>query len=453
MKKNIKILIASLSVLTVAATVTAITVPLVMNAKQIDDSNFIKDNTVKTATIKENSLMKEILEANTEKAMRDKVKEFNKQVDIWDKVFTFTNDNNKNVTNVVNEVMFSLDNDSTTKQAIFSIKYKDGIQAASGANIVKVNVNSIKDLSVTRVDDFDIKVQEISDKLNDLLKKEPTQLDQKKLYDSWGTNIPTEISSGVRNLFNFKEGGEKTWTMFVKDISVTPGQYQVGEEMPPIGVKVNLKSGYLISSNNEKELKFDIVVKNPTIDLDIAESTDYNDKLINATKVLNGLLTGDFNEQKEIYEGWNNKSAPNTFKESIKGILSFNNGSVSWDLAVKDVVLTTGTFPSQPGEQIPSVGISIKLNDIYSISSGEQLLSFNSNDLGNSNLINIKVTGEIEAAAAATTYLETIVTGSYDEQETAYTNLNGNATEEFINSIKNEIIFNGGNVSWDDAVA
>ncbi|MGL5640063.1 MAG: hypothetical protein ACRDCD_00155, partial [Mycoplasmoidaceae bacterium] len=356
MRKNIKILIASLSVLTVAATVTAITVPLVMNAKQIDDSNFIKNKTVKTVSIKDNS-MDQILKANTEAKMRAEVKKMNDNKS-WDNFFTFTNENDGLLTDIVSEVIFSLENND---KAVFAINYIDDIKITNGSNIVKVNLNTGS--FVTRADDFQDKIDLVSNKLNDLLKKESSIDAQKIIFDGWGKNTPIEIRDGLVDSLIFNT--EDKWDLVVKEIIVTPeANYEPSVKKPNLAIQVKLNNGYIISSDDEQKLKFNITL-DPIIGLSISKSTDYNNLLTNATNVLNSLLTGDFNNQKEIYEGWNNNPAPDNFKNAIKGILSFNNGSVKWDDAVEDVILKTATFPTKPGEPIPPVEIKINLKDVY----------------------------------------------------------------------------------------
>ncbi|MGL5591374.1 MAG: hypothetical protein ACRDCF_01415 [Mycoplasmoidaceae bacterium] len=409
MKKSIIIAISSLSVLLAASTVTAITVPLVMQAKESNISNDIKNNTIKKVEIKKSDSLSKILTSATEEEMIKEVKEIN-QNKSWDSIFTFTNENGKELTNIVNEVIFNLDTNPSIPQAVFAINYNEGIKSTGDSNIIKTNIESF----VKRTDDFDKKIEDISNQLIALLKKEITAEGKQAIYKEWGTNVPIEITKGVIDLFEFQT--EDTWDKIVKEIIVTPKEYEVGQKIPDLEIKVNLNSNYISYSEIEKLLKFNIPV-NHFIDLYISKSSDYEEKLANATNVLIDLLKGDFYEQEAEYKKWNNKSAPIEFKEAIKGILSFNKSkNLNWDDIVKDITLTTGTFPNKPLQAIPNVGVQIILNDAYS-SYDRELLTFDCNALGNSNRINVDVTRDeakideaeqvlIDALNAKTTYTQ-----------------------------------------------
>ncbi|MGL5246526.1 MAG: hypothetical protein ACRC8C_03090, partial [Mycoplasmoidaceae bacterium] len=443
--------IASLSVLTVAATITAITVPVVMNANQISSDNSIKNDTVKTATIKSSPMADQILKADSEQVMITKVKEFNANKK-WDEVFSFTNENDGSLTNVVKEVIFSLESNTI---AVFAINYIDDVKITNGANIVKATVN-IVDNFVTKAADFDNKIKDISNKLNDLLKKETTQADQKKLYDSW-TTTPKEIENGLVDSFKFDT--TDNWNTVVKDISVIPGSYQIGETMPPLGIQVNLNNKYITSSLDKELLKFNINV-DPTMDLTIENAIDHEGKLTAATNALKGLLVGDFNAQKAIYQGWNNKT-PVELENAIKDIVTFKNGAtvLAWETVVKNVTLKTGAFPETPNVVIPEVTITINLNDVYNANFGEKFLTITSGDLSTSGNINVTVIKEDanhanKLAAAKEVLTKALAGKSLSEQKVIYDGWKTKTPVGFEDAIKDIVTFKNGtnDLTWGDAV-
>ncbi|MGL5246153.1 MAG: hypothetical protein ACRC8C_01130, partial [Mycoplasmoidaceae bacterium] len=391
--------IASLSVLTVAATITAITVPVVMNANQISSDNSIKNDTVKTATIKSSSMADQILKADSEQVMITKVKEFNANKK-WDEVFSFTNENDGSLTNVVKEVIFSLESNTI---AVFAINYNDDVKITNGANIVKATVN-IVDNFVTRVPYFNGIISDITNKLNDLLKKQENKQAQKKLYDSW-TTTPKEIENGLVDSFKFDT--TDNWNTVVKNISVIPGSYQIDEPMPPLRIQVNLNSWYITSSLDKELLKFNINV-DPLMKLDIYKSNDYETKLKYARTALTLLLINkDFNAQKAEYESWE-KTTPNDLVTAIEGIVKFknvgsiNNENLPWNDIFESVTIATGIFPALPGQYIPGVEITININNKYSFNQGQKYLTFNMGTFGGSSNIALTVDNSPQHATKLT---------------------------------------------------
>ncbi|MGL5591117.1 MAG: hypothetical protein ACRDCF_00035, partial [Mycoplasmoidaceae bacterium] len=271
--------------------------------------------------------------------------------------------------------------------------------------------------------------------------------EQETAYTNLNGDATEEFINSIKNEIIFN-GGNVSWDDAVANVTLTTGTFPIEgsiDEIPGVEITIVLKDAY----STDNPIKFtsgtlgQVGKKNLVVTGEIEAAAA-------ATTYLETIVTGSYDEQKTAYTNLNG-NATEEFINSIKNEIIFNGGNVSWDDAVANVTLTTGTFPSEGSiDEIPGVEITIVLKDAYST---DNPIKFTSGTLGQVGTKNLVVTGEIEAEAAATTYLETIVTGSYDEQKTAYKNLDGNATEEFINSIKNEIIFNGGSVSWDDAVA
>ncbi|MGL4617270.1 MAG: hypothetical protein ACRCUM_03445, partial [Mycoplasmoidaceae bacterium] len=276
---------------------------------------------------------------------------------------------------------------------------------------------------------------------------------QRNIYDGWTVdNLPNGFLNAIKGAFNFGDGLD--WDIVVDNITLTKGDFPdtSGQPIPNIEVLVNVSSDYIPTNPETLKIVFDGLGTTGLINLEVKKSDSYDDILTKATGSLLNLLTGDFIEQREKYNGWNNNSAPIEFREQIKGILSFNNETIDWDNVVEDVVLNTAEFPSKPGDAIPPVGISINLKDIYNISSGKEYLSFNSNSFGSSNNANVSIGNMPEVQTAATTYLKGLLTGNHDNQRKVYESWDKKPNPGLESEIQKIVKFNDASFEWKNVV-
>ncbi|MGL5640512.1 MAG: hypothetical protein ACRDCD_02580, partial [Mycoplasmoidaceae bacterium] len=239
MRKNTKMLIIGLSVISVVSTAAAITVPLLMHFNQDDKNGASKDSTIKKVVVKEGGLIDEILTLATEENMITKVEEFNKSNN-WDSVFTFTNENEKIVTSVVKEVIFNLDTKPTIDQGVFTIIYKDEIKAASGANVIRVNRSDIA-LDVSIIDPA--KLTAATNLLANLLTAASDFAAQESLYNSWATTPPQGLETIIEDIVIFNQG-QIDWSTAVSGFEISVGTINAGQKIPGVNIQIILNSGY-----------------------------------------------------------------------------------------------------------------------------------------------------------------------------------------------------------------
>ncbi|MGL5246527.1 MAG: hypothetical protein ACRC8C_03095 [Mycoplasmoidaceae bacterium] len=456
MRKNIKKLIIGLSIISVISTVTAITIPVVMHLSEDNNKFSNKDNTIQKVVVKKGGLANEILAATTEEEMRIKVEEFNKNNN-WDSVFNFMNENNKILNNVVNEVIFYLDNKPEIPQCVFSFDYKEGIKSASGANIIRVNIENIT-LSVSEIDP--VKLTAATEYLAGLLAGKDFAT-QKAIYDGWEKTVPPELENKIKDIVTFNDK-QIDWITAVSGIKITVGKIEAGQPIPPIKIKINLNNRY-VADLNKLLVEITELGDSPKIDATIAAGDAT--KLEAATKILNTILSGkDFASQKAIYDGWNNQPAPVGFEDAIKGIVTFKDGTkdLVWDDVVRDVTLTTSSSSALPLTKIPPVGIGINLKPEYKALSGIDLLKFDSADtLGNWNQISLTVSKIEDKAYAAKLEAATKVLADslkpldYAAQKALIDSWNSKpAPATFVDTIKDIVTFKDGtkDLVWDDVV-
>ena len=143
MRKNIKYIIISLSVLAVTATVTAITVPLVMHANNVDDQNLNRDETIKEVALVLNSdPIQRITKSISESEILDIVKSTNETPNGWKDAFKLTNENDKIIKNAIKSVELVITRSPIVDgkqdiQLTFLITYNDGIKFNSQSSIIK----------------------------------------------------------------------------------------------------------------------------------------------------------------------------------------------------------------------------------------------------------------------------------------------------------------------------
>ncbi|MGL5591375.1 MAG: hypothetical protein ACRDCF_01420 [Mycoplasmoidaceae bacterium] len=464
MRKNTKMLIIGLSVLSVVSTVTAITVPVVMHLNQESNSGSDNDNTIQKVLVKEGGIIDEILSLATEDEMITKVDAFNKG-NKWDEVFTFTNENEKTVTGVVEEVLFNLDTKLVKAQGVFTIIYKEEIKAASGASVIRVDRNDIP-LTVIKSIDYDAKLAAATDILANLLAGASDFAVQKDMINNWNNKpAPIEFENAIKDIVNFSDGTNNfDWDIIVKDVTLRTSI--LGTELPltqilPVRIQINLNEGYNATVGRDF-LIFDSADalgnwKEANLTISKIGDLEYNTKLEAATKVLADLLSPlDFEAQKDMINSWNGKIASTEFVDAIKGILTFKDGSNNWDWdnVVKDVTLQTNISGSElPLTPILPVKIQINLNDGYIATDGGNLLLFDSDALGNWNQINL-IVSDIDAAKKAdvTAFLNDLLAGkTFEEQEIEYNSWKTETPVGLKTVIKDIVTFDG--LNWDTVVA
>ncbi|MGL5590573.1 MAG: hypothetical protein ACRDCH_00655, partial [Metamycoplasmataceae bacterium] len=254
-----------------------------------------------------------------------------------------------------------------------------------------------KDLTISKILDaeYNAKLENATKVLADSL----IALDfvsQQELIKSWDSSpASTEFEDEIKGILTFNYGGGNLeWDEVVKDVTLKTNIS--GNEMPstkisPVEIQINLNDEY-ISSTNGTLLTFDsadTLGNWNQINLTVNKITDadYKTKLEGATKILVDSLTPlDFAAQKNMIENWNNNPAPAGFEDAIKDIVIFNEGNknIVWDVVVKDVTLKTNISGNEvPLTEISPVEIQINLNDEYMASTTDDLLTFDSNTLGN----------------------------------------------------------------------
>ncbi|MGL5246528.1 MAG: hypothetical protein ACRC8C_03100 [Mycoplasmoidaceae bacterium] len=448
MKKKIKILIASISVLLVISVATAITVPLVIQTNKTN----VENNTVEKAIIKADSpSTQEILNARTEVDAQRIVKTFNEQKQ-WDEVFTFVSENDKELKNVVENVFFELENTSSNSEAIFSINYKDGIKNNDNASVIKANMKKIH-IFINRAVDYDTKLINSTNVLNNLLIGNFDN--QKAIYESWSLEAPAEFKLAIKDILKFNNN--ITWDEAVKIVNLIPGKFpDPNQEIPSVEIEIKLNDKYSVNiGNNLLKFRSNNLSNSSKIDLTIDKNLNYDTKLNDVNLALENLLNGkSFQEQKATYDDWKTNT-PVAINDAIVDIVNFSGGQVSWIDAFKSVSLKPNTFPNDVSQTIPSIEITIQLNDKYNVTSGQDLLKFNSRDLGVAAKIDLTIDKNLNYDTKlndVNLVLKTLLNGkSFQEQKVAYDDWKINTPVEVINAIVDIVNFNGGQVNWIDA--
>ena len=579
MRKNIKYIIISLSVLAVTATVTAITVPLVMHANNVDDQNLNRDETIKEVALVLNSdPIQRITKSISESEILDIVKSTNETPNGWKDAFKLTNENDKIIKNAIKSVELVITRSPIVDgkqdiQLTFLITYNDGIKFNSQSSIIKhkmpknivtsldlvpdgvaqftvlvnANLSEIKnnglqtwlnkaetqgeiaklltakqgetnvpvslanseditpkgsfrykikitpmfdggsqeniiflsqnivfpeislekiELALEKSTDFEIKKTAATDVLKNELASADTIADKKALYDSWKTETPVAFKEALSELLVVTDKSYN-WTDILKEIKITPGTFPetVGLPIPKVSVEIILKDDFSASTTSAGLLKFDITgFGDTTKQVSITNATDHADKLDAATLVLSNALAAaaTIDDQKTLYESWSTgANVPAGFEDALKGIVTFDNGGITWDNAFASVALNPGVFTSTIDTIIPQVGITITLKTGYEATTdSKKLLTFNSGDLGKT-----KATTEVVVAnasdhnaklTAATSILTKALTDAptLAAQKTLYEGwaTPANVPEAFTTALKGIVTFGPEN-NWNDVVA
>ncbi|MGL4616889.1 MAG: hypothetical protein ACRCUM_01495, partial [Mycoplasmoidaceae bacterium] len=386
MRKNTKRLIIALVIFSVVSVATAITVPVVLHLNGSNNNDSIKNKTIKKIDIKNRNLIDEILAFDTEEEMKNKVKEINEN-SMWDEIFTFTNENDKFITNVVSEVIFDLDNNSNNPQGVFTFLYKEGIKANSGASDIRIN--KYVGLNITNASDYANKLEAATQVLTNSLKDKDFDR-QINLYDAWnGIQAPISFVNEIENILIFKEENKVLdWDVVVENVILKTDSSSAieGGKIDPVTIRINLKPEYRANELDLLEFNSADTLGNWKISLTISDVNDA--KKTEVSEYLAGLLNGKtFQEQKDEYESWA-REIPSELETKIVDIVTFNNGAIGWATAISGIKINVSHI--EAGSKINPIDIRINLNSEYS-TIDESKLSIRIDELGEAQRINLTV--------------------------------------------------------------
>ena len=452
MRKNIKYIIISLSVLAVTATVTAITVPLVMHANNVDDQNLNRDETIKEVALVLNSdPIQRITKSISESEILDIVKSTNETPNGWKDAFKLTNENDKIIKNAIKSVELVITRSPIVDgkqdiQLTFLITYNDGIKFNSQSSIIKhkmpKNIVTSLDLVSDGVDQFTVLVNanlsEIKNNgLQTWLNKAETQGEIAKLLTAkqGETNVPVSLANSEditpKGSFRYK-------------IKITP-MFDGGSQENIIFLSQNIVFPEI---SLEK------------IELALDKSTDFEIKKTAATEVLKDLLASKTTiaDKKALYDSWKTET-PVAFKEALSELLVVTDKSYNWTDILKEIKITPGTFPETVGLPIPKVSVEIILKDDFSASTATAgSLKFDTIDFETTTkqVLITNATDHADKLDAATLVLSNALAAAatIDDQKTLYEGwaTPANVPEAFTTALKGIVTFVPEN-NWNDVVA
>ncbi len=450
MRKNIKILIISLSVLAVTATVAAIAVPLVMHANNVDDQNSNREITIKSATlVTSNATIQKILKGNSESEMLDIVNSTNKIINGWKGAFKLTNENDDPVNNAIKEVDLAITrgpivNGEQSIQFAFLITYNDGIKFDGKSSIIRhelqKNIITSLDLVPDSVAKFtnlvNTNLPEIKeDGLQVWLNKESTKPQIAKLLiaKQGSTEVPVYLANS-------------------EDIT-TEGSLRYKIKITPIFNDGSEENSYFLAQNIVlPEIGLEI------IELDLENSVDAADKKIAATKVLIDELNfaTTIDEQKKLYDGWKTET-PFAFKEALNDLLTVTDKPYKWTDILKEIKIIPGTFPTTAGLPIPDVSVQIILKDDFSASVATAgLLKFDITNLEfATKQVSISKAKDFDTKVDyVKTELENLLKAeaSIDAEKKLYDSWGKMTPNEIKYGLVDSLIFGGTGNTWDNTV-
>ena len=321
---------------------------------------------------------------------------------------------------------------------------------------------------VADADDHAVKLTAATKVLKDLLASETTIADQEALYKSWATpaNVPVEFTTALKGIVTF-DGGI-TWETAFEGVKITPRNFisAVNSQIPEVEITITLKTSYTATTGSVNLLTFnsgDLGKTKATTEVVVADADDHAVKLTAATKVLKDLLASETTiaGQEALYKSWATPAnVPVEFTTALKGIVTFDNGGITWDNAVNGVIIKTSAFPATAGEKILPVKITIELNEGYTANSVTgSSLSFDSGDLGQTAKIGVIVAnagGHDTKLTDATKVLKDLLASetTIADQEALYKSwaTPANVPVEFTTALKGIVTFDNGGITWDNAV-
>ena len=452
MRKNIKYIIISLSVLAVTATVTAITVPLVMHANNVDDQNLNRDETIKEVALVLNSdPIQRITKSISESEILDIVKSTNETPNGWKDAFKLTNENDKIIKNAIKSVELVITRSPIVDgkqdiQLTFLITYNDGIKFNSQSSIIKHKMpkNIVTSLAI---------VTEGVTKFTKLVNANLSEIKNNGLQ-TWLNKAETQ--GEIAKLLTAKQGETNVPVSLANSEDITPkGSFRYKIKITPMFDGGSQENIFFLSQNIVfPEISLE------KIELALENSADFDDKKTAATKVLNDLLASKTTiaDKKALYDSWKTET-PVTFKEALSELLVVTDKSYNWTDILKEIKITPGTFPETVGLPIPKVSVEIILKDDFSASTtSANLLKFDITGFGDTTkqVLITNATDHADKLDAATLVLSNALAAAatIDAQKTLYDGWSTGADVPagFEDALKGIVTFGPEN-NWNDVVA
>ena len=452
MRKNIKYIIISLSVLAVTATVTAITVPLVMHANNVDDQNLNRDETIKEVALVLNSdPIQRITKSISESEILDIVKSTNETPNGWKDAFKLTNENDKIIKNAIKSVELVITRSPIVDgkqdiQLTFLITYNDGIKFNGQSSIIKhkmpKNIVTSLDLVPDGVAQFTVLVNaNLSEIKNNGLQ-------------AWLNKAETQ--GEIAKLLTAKQGETNVPVSLANSEDITPkGSFRYKIKITPMFDGGSQENIIFLSQNIVfPEISLE------KIELALGKSTDFDDKKIAATDVLKSELANanTIADKKALYDSWKTET-PVAFKEALSELLVVTDKSYNWTDILKEIKITPGTFPETVGLPIPKVSVEIILKDDFSASAvTASLLKFDTIDfeITTKQVLITNATDHADKLDAATLVLSNALAAAatIDDQKTLYDgwSTGANVPAGFEDALKGIVTFGPEN-NWNDVVA
>ena len=451
MRKNIKYIIISLSVLAVTATVTAITVPLVMHANNVDDQNLNRDETIKEVALVLNSdPIQRITKSISESEILDIVKSTNETPNGWKDAFKLTNENDKIIKNAIKSVELVITRSPIVDgkqdiQLTFLITYNDGIKFNSQSSIIKHKMpkNIVTSLAI---------VTEGVTKFTELVNTNLSEIKNNGLQ-TWLNKAETQ--GEIAKLLIAKQGETNVPVSLANSEDITPkGSFRYKIKITPMFDGGSQENIIFLSQNIVfPEISLE------KIELDLKQSTDFEIKKTAATDVLkNELASADtMADKKALYDSWKTET-PVAFKEALSELLVVTDKFYNWTDILKEIKITPGTFPETVGLPIPKVSVEIILKDDFSASTTSAgLLKFDITGFGDTTK-QVSITNATDHADkldAATLVLSNALAAAatIDAQKTLYVgwSTGANVPAGFADALKDIVTFGDGN-NWNDVV-
>ena len=450
MRKNIKILIISLSILAVTSTVTAITVPLLMHANNVDNENSNREITITEAKlVTSNKEIQSILKGNSESEMLDIVKSINGRTNGWSGAFKLTNENDKTVNNVIKEVDLAVTRGliANDKQAInftFLITYNDGIKFNGKSSLIRheLQKNIITSLEL---------VPDNVTRFTSLVNRDLAEIKDSGLQAWLNKQI---IREEIAKLLIAKQGATNVPVHFANSEDITTeGSLRYKIRITPAFDAINEEDSYFLAQ--------DIVLPQiglEKIELALEDSAEAANKKIAAAKVLIDELNfaATIAEQKEVYDSWKIET-PFAFKEALNNLLTVTGKGYSWTDILKEIKISTGTFPATAGLPVPDVSVEIILKDDFSANAATAgLLKFNITGLGfSTKQVSISKSSSFDTIVGSVkTKLEDLLKTqvSIGAEKALYDSWGNTTPNEIKYGLKDSLIFDGGVTTWDSTV-